>query len=87
RMPRLFRTAPPDRKLRFALIGCGRIAQSHFEALKKHADRAELVAVADVDAGALAAAVAKTGARGFGSLTELLAAQAELGVDCVVLTT
>lgn len=86
-MPRLFRTAPPDRKLRFALIGCGRIAQSHFEALKKHADRAELVAVADVDAGALAAAVAKTGARGFGSLTELLAAQAELGVDCVVLTT
>ncbi|RTL18811.1 MAG: Gfo/Idh/MocA family oxidoreductase [Burkholderiales bacterium] len=86
-MPRLFRTAPPDRKLRFALIGCGRIAQSHFEALKKHADRAELVAVADVDAGARAAAVAKTGARGFGSLTELLAAQAELGVDCVVLTT
>jgi UDP-N-acetyl-2-amino-2-deoxyglucuronate dehydrogenase len=76
-----------DRKVRFALIGCGRIAQNHFEAVKKHADRAELVAVADIDATALAEAEAKTGARGFRSLTELLAARAELGIDCVVLTT
>jgi UDP-N-acetyl-2-amino-2-deoxyglucuronate dehydrogenase len=76
-----------DRKVRFALIGCGRIAQNHFEAVKKHADRAELVAVADVDATALAEAVAKTGARGFVSLTELLAARVDLNIDCVVLTT
>ena len=79
--------ATPGRKVRFALIGCGRIAQNHFEAVKRHAERAELVAVADVDAAALSAAVAKTGARGFGSLTELLAARAELGLDCIVLTT
>jgi UDP-N-acetyl-2-amino-2-deoxyglucuronate dehydrogenase len=76
-----------DRKVRFALIGCGRIAQNHFEAVKRHAERAELVAVADVDAAALDAAVAKTGARGFASLTDLLAARAELGIDCIVLTT
>ena len=75
------------RKVRFALIGCGRIAQNHFEAVKKHGERAELVAVADVDPAALSAAVAKTGARGFASLTELLAVKAELGIDCVVLTT
>ncbi|WP_457427320.1 Gfo/Idh/MocA family protein [Roseateles sp. P5_E7] len=81
------RSLVTGRRVRFALIGCGRIAQNHFEAIKKHADRAELVAVADVDAAALNAAVAKTGARGFGSLTELLAARAELGIDCVVLTT
>jgi UDP-N-acetyl-2-amino-2-deoxyglucuronate dehydrogenase len=77
----------PGRKVRFALIGCGRIAQNHFEAVKRHAERAELVAVADVDAAALSTAVAKTGARGFASLTELLAARVELGIDCIVLTT
>ncbi|MEO2216692.1 hypothetical protein ABGV49_06430 [Chromobacterium vaccinii] len=30
---------PPiaDRKIRFALVGCGRIANNHFGALEKHA--------------------------------------------------
>ena len=80
---------PPvtGRLVRFALIGCGRIAQNHIEAIKKHADRAELVAVCDTDPAALQAAVAKTGARGFASLSALLAAKAELNIDCVVLTT
>jgi UDP-N-acetyl-2-amino-2-deoxyglucuronate dehydrogenase len=36
-----------DRKIRFALVGCGRIAANHIEALRQHADRAELVAVCD----------------------------------------
>ncbi len=35
-------------KLKFALIGCGRIARKHIEVLNK-LDRAELVAVADID--------------------------------------
>ena len=49
---------PPinDRKLRFALVGCGRIAQSHFAALRAHAAQAELVAVCDIDPMALRAA-------------------------------
>ena len=38
----------PHRKLRFAVVGCGRIAQSHFAALKQHGERAELVAACDV---------------------------------------
>jgi UDP-N-acetyl-2-amino-2-deoxyglucuronate dehydrogenase len=79
-------TRPPitDRKVRFAVIGCGRIAQNHFESIKKHSERAELVAVCDTDPAALAAAQAKTGAEPFASLTELLA---KARVDCVVLTT
>jgi UDP-N-acetyl-2-amino-2-deoxyglucuronate dehydrogenase len=83
--PRLH-SAPPvtGRKLRFALVGCGRIAQNHIAALEKHADRVELVAVCDPDPAALGAAVARTGARGFAHLHELLAA-AE--ADCVVLAT
>ena len=77
---------PPitDRKVRFALIGCGRIANNHFDALKKHAARAELVDVCDTDPAALAAGVAKTGATGHVSLAALLA---KTRADCVILTT
>ncbi|MES2993266.1 MAG: Gfo/Idh/MocA family oxidoreductase [Pseudomonadota bacterium] len=73
-----------DRKLRFALVGCGRIAQSHFAALKQHAARAELVAVCDNHPDRLAAAVATTGAAGFDSLDALLAGS---DADIVVLAT
>jgi UDP-N-acetyl-2-amino-2-deoxyglucuronate dehydrogenase len=73
-----------DRKLRFALVGCGRISSNHFAALKQHAARAELVAVCDNHAPALDAAVAATGARGFASLDELLAG---CDADAVVLAT
>jgi UDP-N-acetyl-2-amino-2-deoxyglucuronate dehydrogenase len=72
------------RKIRFALVGCGRISTNHFQALAKHAERAELVAVCDVDAAALAKAVAATGATGYASLSELLAGS---DADVVVLTT
>ena len=72
------------RRIRFALVGCGRISANHFEALRQHHERAELVAVCDTNADALAAAVAKTGARGFDSLDALLASSA---ADIVALTT
>ncbi len=81
---------PPvtDRKLRFALAGCGRIAQNHIEALAKHSQRAELVAVCDSDAAALATAQTRTGATGFASYSAMLAAMSPSGgADCVVLAT
>ena len=81
----LVRRSPiTDRKVRFALVGCGRIANNHFEAVHKHAQRAELVDVCDTDPAALAAAAAKTGANGHASLPALLA---NTRADCVVLTT
>jgi UDP-N-acetyl-2-amino-2-deoxyglucuronate dehydrogenase len=73
-----------DRKMRFALVGCGRISKNHFQALARHAERAELIAVCDTDFAALAAAEAATGVRGFGSLHELLS---HSDADIVVLTT
>jgi UDP-N-acetyl-2-amino-2-deoxyglucuronate dehydrogenase len=73
-----------DRKIRIALVGCGRIAQKHLEAIGAHRDRIELVAVCDSDPAALDAAVTSTGVRGFGSLTSLLADSA---ADVVVLCT
>jgi UDP-N-acetyl-2-amino-2-deoxyglucuronate dehydrogenase len=73
-----------DRKLRFALVGCGRIAANHMDAMARHAERVEVVDVCDPDTTALAAAVQRTGARGHRSLQELLAAT---NADAVVLTT
>ena len=72
------------RTIRFALVGCGRIAQNHFAAIQTHASRCELVDVCDIDPAALAAAVEKTGARGHNSLSGLLE---HTTADCVILTT
>jgi UDP-N-acetyl-2-amino-2-deoxyglucuronate dehydrogenase len=73
-----------SRRIRFGLVGCGRIAEKHFDALEHHAERAELAALCDVDCPALERAAARTGARGFASLDRMLAS-AEL--DAVVLAT
>ncbi|MDL5032843.1 Gfo/Idh/MocA family oxidoreductase [Pelomonas sp. APW6] len=74
----------PDRKIRFALVGCGRISKNHIDALARHADRAEIVAVCDTRPEALQAATALTGAPGFASLDALLAGS---DPDVVVLAT
>jgi UDP-N-acetyl-2-amino-2-deoxyglucuronate dehydrogenase len=77
-------TPVTDRKLRFAIVGCGRIARNHMAALKEHAARAEVVAVCDTDTAALQEAMQITGAPGFGRIDELLAGSAP---DIVVLAT
>lgn len=73
-----------DRKIRFALVGCGRISAKHIEAIEHHAETAELVAVCDPDAAALAAARERTGADGYRSLKQLLE---DSPADVVVLAT
>ncbi len=72
------------RKIRFALVGCGRISKNHFDSITQHGDRAELVDVCDIDAAALESAVKATGAKGHASLTAMLEATT---ADCVVVTT
>ena len=72
------------RSIRFALVGCGRIAEKHFEALEQHKERAELVAVCDTDPAALARAVSRTKSAGFASLEALLAGS---NADVIVLAT
>jgi UDP-N-acetyl-2-amino-2-deoxyglucuronate dehydrogenase len=72
------------RKIRFALAGCGRIANNHFDALRQHQERAELVGVCDVDPRALDRAVGLTGADGYDTLDAMLRAT---DADIVVVTT
>lgn len=72
------------RKLRLALVGCGRIAANHFGAMEGHSDHIELVDVCDIDPAALKAAVDRTGAKGHSQLADMLKATT---ADLVVLTT
>lgn len=73
-----------NRKIRFALVGCGRISKNHFDSIKQHADQAELVGICDIDAKALESAVVYTGAKPYANLDALLA---DTNADIVILTT
>ena len=75
---------PRDRRVRLALVGCGRISKSHFDALEKHKDRVELVAVCDTDPRALEQAHGRTNAPTHSSLDDLLV---KTDADVVVLAT
>lgn len=72
------------RKIKVALVGCGRIANNHFGAIESHKDRMELVDVCDINPIALEQAVARTGARGHSNLSKLLE---QTDADLVILTT
>lgn len=66
-----------------ALIGCGRIADKHFEALNLLQSAMNLVGICDTDPQALAQAVEKTGCLSFTCLANLLEkTDAELIVLC-----
>ena len=77
---------PPihDRKIRFAIVGCGRIAKNHFDAIQSYADDAEVVGVCDIDPNALDAAAKQTQAKAYATLPALID---DTNADIVVLTT
>ena len=72
------------RKIRCALVGCGRISQKHFEVLKAYSEELQLVGVCDVDPTRLSAMVASSGVCGFANLDVLLS---ESDADVVILCT
>lgn len=73
-----------DREIRFAVVGCGRIAKNHFGAIEKHKHRAELVGVCDIDPTSRAKAAAETGAKPYTNLETLLQ---DSNADVIVLST
>ena len=72
------------RKIRIGLVGCGRISNKHFDALKKHESDFELAFVCDMDEEKLAAAEAAHGVAGYSDLDEALKSTS---VDMVTLCT
>jgi UDP-N-acetyl-2-amino-2-deoxyglucuronate dehydrogenase len=73
-----------DRKIRVAVVGCGRISKSHFASIKAHAGDIELVGVCDTNPKRLEEAAWANGAPGYKTLTELLGGSE---ADVVVLAT
>ena len=70
----MYRNGGPitDRRIRIAVVGCGRISANHFGAIAAHKDNLELTAVCDTDAAALKVAESKYSVPGFSALHELL---------------
>ena len=71
-----------DRKLRIAIIGCGRIAQNHFASIEKHNNDIELIAICDNDATSLAEAKKKHNVAAYDNLDDLLASE-KLDLVCL----
>jgi len=61
-----------DRKIRLAVIGCGRISKNHFNAISEHSENIELLAVCDDNPSVLQQHQDKYGVPGFFTLEETL---------------
>lgn len=77
-------SSSPNREIRFALAGCGRIAKNHFTAIKAYSEHARLVGVCDVEAQALEKAADLTGAEPYKNLDDMLS---NCKADAFILTT
>jgi len=61
-----------DRKIRVAVVGCGRISPNHFKSIQQFSDDMELVAVCDSDQSKLESAKNTYGVTGYTSLDDML---------------
>jgi UDP-N-acetyl-2-amino-2-deoxyglucuronate dehydrogenase len=61
-----------DRKIKIAVIGCGRISKNHFSAVEKHSDDIELVAVCDEDESILKKHEEEFQVAGYQTMNDLL---------------
>jgi UDP-N-acetyl-2-amino-2-deoxyglucuronate dehydrogenase len=72
-----------NRKIKIAVVGCGRISGKHFEAIARHGQDLELVAVCDRDRAVLARMEKECGVVGFDRLDALLGgSEADLVAIC-----
>jgi UDP-N-acetyl-2-amino-2-deoxyglucuronate dehydrogenase len=72
------------RKIRIAIVGCGRISQNHFGSVEKHADQLELAAVCDIDPVVLAEHAEKYNVPAYRDIEEMLQKEQ---IDLVALCT
>lgn len=60
------------RKIRIAVVGCGRISKNHFSSIEKHSDQLELAAVCDIDPKALSEHAEKHQVPAYSNMEEML---------------
>jgi len=73
-----------DRKIRIAVVGCGRISKNHFASIEQHADHFELAAICDNNRDLLASKAQELQVPGFIRLDQMLK---EIQVDLVSICT
>lgn len=73
-----------DRKIRFAIVGCGRISKNHFGSLEKHEDNLELAAICEVNPDVLKQHEEQYKVTGYRKLEDMLDKEQ---LDLVVLCT
>lgn len=61
-----------DRKIRVAVVGCGRISANHFGSIDRHSQDLELAAVCDIDPVALEGHTERYGVPGYLDLEQML---------------
>jgi UDP-N-acetyl-2-amino-2-deoxyglucuronate dehydrogenase len=64
-----------NRKIRLAVVGCGRISRNHFSSIESHCDNIELAAVCDADPKVLSEHVEKYRVPGYAELEGMLQAE------------
>jgi UDP-N-acetyl-2-amino-2-deoxyglucuronate dehydrogenase len=72
------------RKIRIAIVGCGRISKNHFSSIEVHGDDFELIAVCETDPGLLAEHSARYKVPGYAALDAMLAGET---LDVIALCT
>jgi UDP-N-acetyl-2-amino-2-deoxyglucuronate dehydrogenase len=73
-----------DRKIRIAIVGCGRVSSNHFTSIVKHSESLELAAVCDTDAAVLAHHAETYRVPGYLDMEEMLKSER---IDLVALCT
>ncbi len=73
-----------SRKIRMAIVGCGRISKNHFGSIEKHIDELELAAICDVDPVILAEHAEKYKVPSYSDMEDMLEKEQP---DIVVLCT
>ena len=72
------------RKIRIAVVGCGRISRNHFGSIDRHGDSLELVSICDTDPAVLAEHAQKHNVPAYGEMEEMLQKEQ---IDLVALCT
>lgn len=62
-----------DRKIKIALVGCGRISKNHLQAIQQHADHLSLVGICDIDREVLDKTSSEYRVPGFTCMDEMIA--------------
>jgi len=78
------KSAIKDRKIRLAVVGCGRISKNHFGSIEKHSENIELAAVCEIDPKVLAENTDRYRVPGYLHLEEMLKSEQ---IDMVALCT